>query len=132
MTVFVQFSDSSKTQVVAEFGCAQGVESCPYQGVIAEDDPRYLAFLEAIAAIYAVDPDAVERAWRDAEIVRVAWVRDRHRDEVELAVTTTITAEQYTELLAYIRALRDWPAGAEFPAVDHRPPVPEWIAEQTQ
>ncbi|MCK8667928.1 phage tail assembly chaperone [Pseudomonas azerbaijanoccidens] len=132
MAVFVQFSDSSKTRVVAEFGCAQDDEACPHQGAISEDDPLYVAFLEGIAAIYAVDPDAVERAWRDAEIVRVAWVRDRHRDEVELAIATTITAEQYAELLAYIRALRDWPAGAEFPAVDHRPLAPTWIAEQTE
>jgi hypothetical protein len=98
---------------------------------VADDDARYLSFL-AFQSMPSPDPDAVERAWRDAEIVRVAWIRDRHRDEVELAVPTTITAEQYTELLAYIRALRDWPAGAEFPAVDHRPPAPEWIAEQTE
>ncbi|WP_325918046.1 phage tail assembly chaperone [Pseudomonas frederiksbergensis] len=97
---------------------------------VADDDARYLSFL-ASQSMPSVDPDSVERAWRDAEIVRVAWVRDRHRDEVELAMPTTITAEQYAELLAYIRALRDWPAGAEFPAADHRPPAPEWIASQT-
>ncbi|BAO62917.1 phage tail assembly chaperone [Pseudomonas protegens] len=98
---------------------------------VADDDARYLNFL-ALQSMRTVDPDTAERAWRDAEIVRVTWVRDRHRDEVELAIETTITAQQYAELLSYIRALRDWPAGAEFPAVDHRPLPPDWIAEQSE
>ncbi|WP_445179163.1 phage tail assembly chaperone [Pseudomonas sp. McL0111] len=99
---------------------------------VAESDPRYLAYVESLQSIPQVDSDAVERTWRDSEIVRVAWVRDRHRDEVELAIETTITAEQYIDLLAYIRALRDWPAGAEFPASAHRPTAPGWITEQAQ
>lgn len=117
---------------VAEFCCLQNEDVWPGVIEVGEGDPRYLAYLESLRPIPQVDPDAAERVWRDAEIVRVAWLRDRHRDEVELAIETTITAEQYIELLAYIRALRDWPAGAEFPAIDHRPPAPEWIVTQAQ
>jgi hypothetical protein len=78
-----------------------------------------------------VDPQAklmLERAWRDAEIVRVTWLRDRHRDEIELGAPTTITGEQYSELLAYIQALRDWPAHSDFPDTLTRPAAPTWIA----
>lgn len=132
MTVFVQFSDSSKGQVVAEYGGLQDSKFYPHQGEIAADDPRYLDFLSLIAALKAGNPDAEARAWRDAEIVRVAWLRDRHRDELELGEETTITSERYAELLAYIRDLRDWPAAADFPADSSRPEIPEWIAEQTQ
>lgn len=132
MTVFVQFSEASKKQVVAEFGGPQAGEFYPYQGELAEDDPRYVAFIELIAAITVSKPEVAACAWRDAEIVRVAWLRDRHRDELELGDETTVSAEQYTELLAYIRDLRDWPATADFPVDDSRPSVPEWITEQSQ
>jgi hypothetical protein len=96
---------------------------------VADDDSRYLNFL-ALQSMSPVDPDAADRIWRDAEIVRVAWLRDRHRDEVEMGAETTISTEQYVELLAYIKALRDWPATAEFPAEESRPVVPEWVASQ--
>ena len=59
-------------------------------------------------------------------------VVSRHRDEVESGLSTTLTAEQYTALQAYRRQLRDWPQGAEFPLVDHRPIAPPWLAEQSQ
>lgn len=96
---------------------------------VADDDALYLSFL-AFQSMRPVDPDTVERAWRDAEIVRVTWIRDRHRDEVEVAIETTITAEQYAELLSYIRALRDWPQSPDFPVSEHRPIAPAWIADE--
>ncbi|MHA6126293.1 tail fiber assembly protein [Pseudomonas fluorescens group sp. PF-1] len=132
MKVFVQFSDSSKEQVVAEFGGQQDREFYPHQGEIPVDDPRYVDFLALIAAVKANTPEANARAWRDAEIVRVAWLRDRHRDELELGEETTVTAEQYSELLTYIRNLREWPATVGFPVDDSRPLVPVWITELLQ
>lgn len=36
----------------------------------------------------------------------------RHRDQVEVGGETTLTAEQFLELLAYRQALRDWPDAA--------------------
>ena len=73
-----------------------------------------------------------ERAWRDALLSASDGVVTRHRDEVEEGLATTLTTEQYSELLTYRRQLRDWPQGAEFPQVDHRPIAPPWLAEQTQ
>lgn len=70
------------------------------------------------------------RAWRDDEIESLRWLRERHREEVELGVSSTLTAEQYVELLTYVQALRDWPQTEGFPAAEQRPAPPEWVAEQ--
>lgn len=44
-TKFVQFSDSTEDVIVALFGCAQDPTVYPNQGELAEDDPRYLTFI---------------------------------------------------------------------------------------
>lgn len=80
----------------------------------------------------AADPAEAERAWRDGEIAAHEWLVSRHRAEVELQRDTTLTAEQYTELLQYLQALRDWPAAEAFPDSSQRPAVPAWVAEQIQ
>lgn len=81
---------------------------------------------------FILDPAISERAWRDAEIESVKWLRDRHRDEVDSARPTTLTTEQSGELLEYVQALRDWPASADFPDMVARPVAPAWIAEQSR
>lgn len=87
-------------------------------------------------AIDPPPPDAealaeAERAWRDAQLALTDPLVSRHRDEVEEGGSTTLAAEQYTELQAYRRQLRDWPQGEQFPLAEHRPPAPSWLAEQT-
>ncbi|MFV2945261.1 phage tail assembly chaperone [Pseudomonas japonica] len=77
----------------------------------------------------ALAPDERERLWRDAELARVAWLRDRHRDEVDLQLDTTLTAEQFVELLGYMQALRDWPTATGFPEPADRPAVPGWLRD---
>lgn len=77
-------------------------------------------------------PATAERTWRDSEITTNEWLVSRHRGELELQRETTLTAEQYTELLEYLQALRDWPATEAFPNSTQRPTAPPWIAEQTQ
>lgn len=130
--MYVKFSDSTQVAIETVFACPQNFEGMQNLGEVDEQDPRYLAFLEAFNSYAQADPEAAERVWRDAEIVRVAWLRDRHRDEVELGGETSITAEQYAELLAYLQALRDWPQSADFPDNRHRPLSPGWIAGQTE
>lgn len=75
---------------------------------------------------------AIERAWRDAQLVLTDPLVSRHRDEVEEGGATSITVDQYSELQVYRRALRNWPEAGEFPLVDHRPPAPSWLADQIQ
>jgi hypothetical protein len=75
---------------------------------------------------------AVERAWRDAQLALTDPLVSRHRDEVEEGGATSLTLEQYAQLQAYRRKLRDWPQGEQFPLIDHRPIAPPWLIEQIQ
>lgn len=74
----------------------------------------------------------VERAWRDLQLTATDSVVTRHRDELEEGSPTSLTAEQYAELQAYRRQLRDWPEVGEFPLSEHRPQVPAWLPKSTQ
>lgn len=73
----------------------------------------------------------VERMWRDAEMQSNEWLVARHRDEQDMQLTTTLQAEQFAELLQYRQALRDWPQSELFPAIEHRPEPPAWLADMT-
>lgn len=79
------------------------------------------------AALEAQERQA-ERDWRDAEFARVQWLRDRHRDEQEQRLATTLSYIQYAELLGYLQLLRDWPQSVDFPDSARRPVTPGWIA----
>lgn len=131
MGIFVQFDDEKEERILSIFDCPQDPAVWPNQGTVEADDPRYLSH-PVIRLQMMNDSFDLARVWRDAEIVRVSWLRDRHRDEVEVGAEPTLTTAQYTELLAYIKALRDWPATAEFPAEASRPLVPVWITGQLQ
>lgn len=73
-----------------------------------------------------------ERRWRDLVISTTEWIVTRHRDEVDMGQETQITPEQFSELLRYRQALRDWPAAEGFPAADLRPTPPDWLADQAE
>jgi hypothetical protein len=47
MTIFVQFSDATKSAITSVFACEQDPDEHPHQGNVDESDPRYLAFIEA-------------------------------------------------------------------------------------
>lgn len=76
------------------------------------------------------EEEARERVWRDQEVARTAWLRERHRDEQDLQRETTLSAGQFGELLGYLQDLRDWPQSARFPVLEHRPIAPVWVADQ--
>ncbi|NMY21123.1 phage tail assembly chaperone [Pseudomonas sp. WS 5410] len=73
-----------------------------------------------------------ERRWRDQVISTSEWIVTRHRDEVDMGQETQITPEQFSELLRYRQALRDWPTAEGFPSIDLRPSSPDWLAGQTE
>ncbi|AZF57438.1 phage protein [Pseudomonas sp. R11-23-07] len=73
-----------------------------------------------------------ERRWRDSELLDLVWLRDRHRDQAEMGADTTLTAEQYAELLSYMQQLRDWPQSDNFPDTGKRPVPPAWIKDQAR
>lgn len=103
----------------------------PTEGRVRSHDERGFPYL--IDAPEAV-PDFVahERVWRDSELFSVMWLRERHRDQVELSEQTTLTAEEYAEVLVYLQLLRDWPQSSDFPDSEHRPIAPSWIANQAK
>lgn len=111
-----------------------------FLSVIARPVPGKVRAHDAAGQPLLIDPPALtaeqiaanERTWRDAEVASVVWLRDRHRDQLEISVSTTLTAEQFNELLVYMQALRDWPQSPDFPDSQHRPAAPAWIAEQAQ
>lgn len=63
------------------------------------------------------------RAERDAKLAASSWLVERHREELE-AGTTTLTAEQYQEVLAYRQALRDITEQETFPNLVNWPTLP--------
>ncbi|MDD0985331.1 phage tail assembly chaperone [Pseudomonas shahriarae] len=73
-----------------------------------------------------------ERVWRTGELSRYEWVATRHRDEQDMGATTTLTSQQFNDLLQYRQALRDWPSAEVFPETEKRPSPPTWLAEQVQ
>ncbi|WP_443693039.1 hypothetical protein ACRZ5O_06765 [Pseudomonas protegens] len=78
------------------------------------------------------DQSQQARTWRDGEIERVKWLRERHRDELDRNRSTTLSGEQFVQLLDYIQALRDWPQSTDFPDDQRRPAAPPWIAEPVE
>ncbi|PLP87602.1 phage tail protein [Pseudomonas sp. FFUP_PS_473] len=75
---------------------------------------------------------AAERKWRDGQVSDTEWLVTRHRDEQDMQLSTTLTPEQFSELLAYRQGLRDWPQSELFPGIEHRPQPPTWLADLTQ
>ncbi|CAI8708510.1 MULTISPECIES: phage tail assembly chaperone [Pseudomonas] len=104
----------------------------PAPGKIRDHDAQGLPILIDPLPPTADELSAQERSWRDAQIERVKWLRERHRDQLDIGEQTTLASEQFGELLVYIRALRDWPQSQDFPGNQYRPIAPAWIAEQTR
>jgi hypothetical protein len=102
------------------------------QGKILSEDSVGNPVLIELPPLTPEEVAAIERNWRDAKLAATDGDVTRHRDEVEEGLATTLTAEQYRDLQAYRRRLREWPESGEFPLVDHRPVAPPWLAEQEQ
>ncbi len=67
---------------------------------------------------------AFARRERDIRITSIRWLIDRHRDEVALDLTTTLTREDYLLVLAYVQTLRDLPEQEGFPLQIEWPVLP--------
>lgn len=56
-----------------------------------------------------------QRSIRNEKIEKVVWAVDRHNQQRELGIDTTLSHLEYKELLGYIQTLRDLPEQSEFP-----------------
>lgn len=103
----------------------------PEPGKIRDHDKEGLPILIDPPPLTDAQLAVQERQWRDDELASRQWLRDRHRDEQDLQRETTLSAEQFAELLAYLQALRDWPQSDLFPDAEQRPVAPLWIDLQS-
>lgn len=103
----------------------------PLLGKVRGHDADGLPVLIDPAPPTASDLAENERRWRDEALGAVVWLRDRHRDQLDIGAEPTLTTERFAELLTYMQALRDWPQSPDFPDSQHRPTAPDWIADQT-
>ncbi|PLP87427.1 phage tail protein [Pseudomonas sp. FFUP_PS_473] len=116
------------------------IDRARYLAVIGNPEPGKVRSHDDAGLPILIDPPAQtleqqaeqERQWRDSVLVSLVWLRDRHRDQLEIGAATTLSAEQFAELLVYMQALRDWPQSEQFPVTEYRPVAPPWIAEQHQ
>lgn len=67
------------------------------------------------------------KALRDTLVTRTDWLVQRHRDELDMQRTPTMSAEAFAALLQYRQELRDLPLTAGFPHVG-MPTIPDGVA----
>lgn len=91
--------------------------------VITADENGYPILVDPPAPT-AEQLAAQARAERDTKLTATNWLVERHREEQETG-TTTLTAQEYADLLAYRQALRDVPQQAGFPETIDWPILPE-------
>lgn len=113
---------------------APGLDDNPLPGLgyievpSAPEDARF--FWDAETEAFFLPPSAdAEREWRDAELTQMMAMRDRHRDQLEIGAATTLTAEQYAQLLVHMQDLRDWPQSPSFPDSSARPVLPGFLEQ---
>jgi hypothetical protein len=56
---------------------------------------------------------------------RTDWLSIRHRDQLEASIPTSLTSEQFSELMVYRQALRDWPVSGDYN--EPYPAQPSWM-----
>lgn len=110
----------------------QEVIANPIAGKVRSHDEGGLPVLIDPPPLTLEQLAAVERQWRDREIERIKWLRERHRDEQDLGRDTTLNPEWFADLLLYMQLLRDWPLAPEFPSKSGRPAEPTWLEQEVQ
>lgn len=58
------------------------------------------------------------RELRNVELDGLSWLVERHKEEVELGIDTTLLSEEYQKILRYKQYLRDIPQDSNFPNID--------------
>ncbi|UZD97405.1 phage tail assembly chaperone [Pseudomonas corrugata] len=104
----------------------------PLAGKTRSHDATGLPILIDLPAATTEELAATERKWRDAQVTATEWLMTRHRDEQDMQVPTTLTDEQFAQLLSYRQELRDWPQAPAFPDQAGRPLALSWLSSQTQ
>lgn len=116
-TVFVQFSSSEKSLVIAIFGCAQNDDNYPNQDEVEESDPRYIAFIASTTK----SESAIVGGQRDILLAQAAIRIAPLQDAVDLGESTdeeTAMLKQwklYRVALNRIEQQSGYPLSVEWP-----------------
>lgn len=93
--------------------------------LISDGDGQPIAVKRLAPTVAELAED--ERLWRDRELGSTEWLVARHRDEKDMGQVTSISLDEFSELLIYRNRLREWPTEATFPDESKRPQKPEWL-----
>lgn len=89
------------------------------------DDKNQIVFGEQYENLR--DPVDVANHWRRTTLSSLDALVNRHRDEVDMGIKTTLTQDQFKDLLLYKQAIRDWPEQLDFPKESSKPSRPSWL-----
>ncbi|MBA1229256.1 hypothetical protein G7013_06305 [Pseudomonas viridiflava] len=73
------------------------------------------------------DPALLARLWIEASLKASEALVSEYRDARDLDGALPITTKQFSELLTWRQAVREWPQVAGYPIEASRPDVPAWI-----
>jgi hypothetical protein len=121
LLVHVGFTDQTETAVSSFFDSPQDPESFPYQGVIPDDDPRYLAFLDH----GKISPADEARAQRDSLLSLAAIRIAPLQDAVDIDDATAADVALLKKWKQYRVALNRIQDQAGFPGQVDWPVAPE-------
>ncbi|MEG6637248.1 phage tail protein [Pseudomonas aeruginosa] len=115
------------------------ISTALYERILAGQESGKRISVDSSGLPMLVDPPppdeqrlvARARAWRDAQLIVTDGLVARHRDERELGkLATSLSSEQFREVMSYREALRNWPDDPAFPDPASRPEPPAWLAEE--
>lgn len=134
--VMVTFSDVSvkadKTFVVTVAGnrchVTQDYNKPLYQAIRAylDDGGKFSKYAEDV--FVDSDPLVLARLWAETSLQKTETLVAQYRDARDLDGPTPITSEQFTTLLTWRQAVREWPKVKRYPAEASRPAAPEWLS----
>lgn len=134
--VMVTFSNVSvkadKTFVVTVAGnrchVTQDYNAPLYQAVRAylDEGGKFSKYAEDV--VVESDPLVLARLWAETSLQNTEALVSQYRDARDLEGPTPITAEQFTALLTWRQAVREWPKAKRYPAESSRPNAPQWLS----
>lgn len=98
-----------------------------YRVVDSEPDISEDEYFSEIPIEICKDMSLCIREKRDAYLHQCDAVTNRHRDQVDASLPTTITNAQYLEVLALKQTLRDIPQQSGFPDNVTWPSIPSFL-----
>ncbi|MHC8295311.1 tail fiber assembly protein [Pseudomonas sp. LB3P58] len=112
--IYVQFSDETQTVITSVFGCPQDPAYWPNQGVVQDNDQRYLDFLNP--PVSPADILAANQAAQTALMTQASQAMTPVLMALQLDATDAVTVKA--------KAWRDY--YQELQAVDLTVTAPEW------